>query len=409
VFLPFRDGGYHSDVLRTAVQRFRTHPLQTWLTLVGILVGTGSIILVVSLGLSGRRWVMEQIEGVGSHLIWATYQGTVTSGVARRLDDDIREADVRALAARHDLFSGVTPLIELHGQVTVQSRATVLTVLGTTANYPRVRKNLRMLRGRFLDEDDVATRAKVCVVNRHLYEALFDADEPTGKSIRSMGMTFSVIGEFEEPVDTLGQGDVTPDTIFIPVTTAWFFAPNQRVDTLFAAVRDFRLVDAAASTMGAMLRERHHAGSEYRVRSMAAIAGVARAISAGLIVVFVLIAAVSVVVGGVGIMNIMLASIERRTAEIGLRMALGARRADVLWQFFLEALVLGLVGATLGVAGGLGVPIIGHVLLPGAPIRVSVLSALLAFCFSCGTVAVFGIVPAYRAAQLDPVEALRHE
>jgi putative ABC transport system permease protein len=409
VSLPSRDRAYHADALSTALQRFRTHPLQTWLTLAGVVVGTGSIIVVVSLGLSGRGWVMAQIEGVGSHLVWATYEGTVTSGVARRLDDQIRDSDVRAVAARRELFSGVTPLVVLNGRVMVQSGLRDLTVLGTTANYPEVRKNVRMLRGRFLDEDDVAGRAKVCVVVRHLYEELFDAQEPTGKSIHTLGMTFAVIGEFEEPVDTLGQGDVTPETIFIPVTTAWFFAPNHRVDTLFAAVRDFRLVGASTKTLAEILRERHHAGSEYDVRSIAAIVRVARAISAGLILTFVLIATVSVVVGGVGIMNIMLASVERRTTEVGLRMALGARRADVLWQFFLEAVILGFVGSTLGVAGGLGIPLLAHFAFPAAPIRVSVLSAGIAFVFSCCVAAVFGVVPAYRAARLDPVEALRHE
>lgn len=404
-----REWSYHADVLAVALQRFRTHPLQTWLTLAGLVVGTGSVVLVVSLGLTGRGYVMDQIEGVGSHLIWASYEGTVTSGVSRRLDDQIREGDVRAVAAHTELFTGVTPLVVLHGLTTVQSRATDLTILGTTSNYPQVRRNLRMLRGRFLDDDDIATHAKVCVVNRHLYEELFGTEDEAGKALHSLGMSFAVIGEFEEPVDTLGQGDVTPETIFIPVTTAWLFASEDRIDTLFAEARDMRLVGAGAQMVGEILRERHRPGSEYDVSTMAAVVRVARTISSALILVFVLIAAVAVVVGGIGIMNIMLASVERRTSEIGLRVSLGARRGEILWQFLLEAMLLGVIGATVGAGAGLALPMLLRAIVPTVAVRVSYLSAFLAFLFSSAVATVFGVLPALRAARLDPVEALRHE
>jgi putative ABC transport system permease protein len=396
------------EVLETALHRFRTHPLQIWLTLIGLIVGTAAIILVVTLGLTGRGYVLEQIEGVGSHLIWANYRGTVSQGVERR-DDQIRDSDARAVAERTDLFSGVTPLVSLRGQISALSRATDLTILGTTANYPQVRKNLRLLRGRFLDDDDVDSQARVCVVNRHLYEELFDAEAPEGKTIRTLSMTFAVIGEFEEPVDTLGQGDVTPETIFIPITTSWLFTPAHRVDTLFAEVRDFDRMSGAVVAVEDLLRERHHAGSQFQVQSMASVVKVANAISWGLVVVFILVAAISVVVGGVGIMNIMLASVEQRTREIGLRISVGARRRVILYQFLLEALLLGGIGSALGVAVGVGLPLLARPFLRGIHLQVSVLSAVLAFAFSCGVTLLFATIPAHRAAQLDPVEALRHE
>jgi putative ABC transport system permease protein len=397
------------EAFDTALHRFRTHPVQTWLTLAGLVVGTASIILVVTLGLTGRGYVMSQIEGVGSHLIWASYDGTVTAGVSRSLDDQINESDVRAVSARTDIFSGVTPLAVLHGNLTLLSRARNLTLLGTTPNYPVVRKNLRMVRGRFLDDDDLAGLAKVCVVNRGLYEKLFGGDDGADKSVRALGTTFRVIGEFEEPVDTMGQGDVTPETVFIPVTVAWFFAPSRRVDTLFAEVRDFSRIPEATEALQQILAERHHAGSVYKVDSMTTVIRVANAISLGLIVAFVLAAAVSVVVGGVGIMNILLASIEQRTREIGLRMSVGARRADILRQFLLEALLLGIVGSSLGVAAGVGIPGVAKLALRGVDVRVSFLSIVLAFAFSCLVTLLFGAVPALRASHLDPSEALRHE
>src|SRR5215467_15766190 len=135
------------ETFEAATHRFRTHPVQTALTLAGLVVGTAAIIIIVALGLTGRTFVMAQIEAVGSHLVWASYEGTVTSGVSRTLEDNITDADVRALEARNDLFAGVTPLVELHGTVSVLSRASDISVLGTTPNYGTVRKNLRILRG----------------------------------------------------------------------------------------------------------------------------------------------------------------------------------------------------------------------------------------------------------------------
>jgi len=397
------------ETLETALHRFRTHPVQMGLTLGGLVVGTAAIIIIVALGLTGRAFVMSQIEGVGSHLVWAGYEGTVTSGVSRRRDDQITEGDVKAVAAREDLFTGVTPLVELQGTVTVLAHAANVAVLGTTPNYQTVRKNVRILRGRFLDEDDVTGRAKVCVVSRTLYEELFGGDDSSEKSLRTLGMSFTVVGVFEKPVDTMGQGEVTPRSIFIPITVAWFFTPTERVDTLFAEARDFSEIPHAAAVMEEILSDRHHQGSVFRVKTMTTVVRVAQAISFALILAFILAAAVSVVVGGVGIMNILLASVEQRTREIGLRISVGARRRDILQQFLLEALLLGVVGAAAGVAVGLGLPLAARFLFRQLPLQISLLSAVLAFTFSCAVALIFGVVPAYRAANLNPTEALHHE
>ena len=400
---------FNKEVFGMAVDRFRKHPVQTSLTLAGLVVGTASIILVVSLGLTGRGYVLRQIEGVGSKLVWANYRGTVNSGVSRGSDDFINEGDVHAIAARGDLFTGVTAILTLRGNVTVQSQSKALTVLGVMANYGDVRKNMRVLRGRFIDEDDLQQRARVCVVNKDLYRQLFANDEGSDQTIRTLGTTFQVVGEFEEPVDTLGRGDVVPETILIPITVAWYFTPTHQVKTLFAEARDFSEMPAAVKAVEEVLRDRHRAGSFYEVESMTAVLRLAQAISVALIVVFILAAAVSVIVGGVGIMNILLASVEQRTREIGVRMSVGARRRDILGQFLFEALSLGVVGAGLGVAIGLGIPYLVALVLRGVDVRVSPWSAIIAFLFSCGVAVVFGAVPAYRASSLNPSEALHHE
>jgi putative ABC transport system permease protein len=397
------------DTTLTALHRFRTHPVQTALTLAGLVVGTAAIILIVALGLTGQSFVLSQIEGVGSHLVWASYEGTITAGVARSRDDQITEGDVRAVAARTDLFSGVTPLVELHGTTPVLSRAATVSVLGTTPNYATVRKNLRIRKGRFLDEDDLAQRTRVCVVSQPLYQDLFGRDDSPEKTIRTLGMSFRVIGEFDKPVDTMGQGEVTPYSIFVPVTVAWFFTPSRRVDTLFAEVREFPNIPRAVATVEETLRDRHHQGAVFKVKSMTTVIRLARTISLGLIAAFILAAGVSVVVGGVGIMNILLASVEERTREIGVRLSVGARRRDILRQFLLEALLLGAIGSSLGVLAGLGLPLIARLFVHGVPIRISLLAAAFAFFFSCAVTLVFAVVPAYRAATLKPTEALRYE
>ena len=328
-----------SEVASTALQRFRTHPLQTWLTLAGIIAGTAAIIMIVALGLSGRAFVMSQIEAVGSHTLWATYEGNVTAGLAHTIADGINQSDANVIASRSDLFSGVTPLVELKGSVEAEGRAADFALLGTTPNYVTVRKNIHLLRGRFLDEDDLTGRSKVCVVSRALYDKLFPTDDRNTQTLKTLGTRFIVIGEFENAVDTMGQGEMSGDAIFIPITVAWMLTQSHRIDTLFAEVRDFDVIPTAQAAVEEILRQRHHSGSVFRVENMATVVTVARTISAGLLVVFILAASVSVVVGAVGIMNILLASVEQRTREIGIRMSTGARRRDILIQFLLEALV----------------------------------------------------------------------
>jgi putative ABC transport system permease protein len=246
-------------------------------------------------------------------------------------------------------------------------------------------------------------------VNRDLYRQLFGNEAPAGKTIRTLGTTFVVIGEFEEPVDTLGQGDVVPETSLVPVSVAWYFTPPRQIKTLFAEARAFSEMPSAIATVSQVLRERHRPGSVYEVESMTTVVNLARTISVGLIAVFILAAAISVVVGGVGIMNILLASVEQRTREIGVRMSVGARRRDIRRQFLYEALILGAAGSLIGVVVGVALPLIARAFVHGVEIRISGLSVVFAFLFSCAVTVLFGVVPASRASSMNPTEALRYE
>ena len=353
---------------------------------------------------------MSQIEGVGSHLVWASYEGTVTAGVSRTTDDQITDADVRAIEARTDLFSGVTPLVELHGTVSVLSRAADLSVLGTTPNYATVRKNLRILRGRFLDDDDISERAKVCVVNHALYDELFGKRRVAGEDDPHARHDLPGHRRVRQARGHDGSGRGHPVVDPHPGHRRLVLhAHAPRGHGLRRGARVLR-DPARRRDRREILRDRHHQGSVFKVKTMTTVIRVARAISFGLIVVFIAAAAVSVVVGGVGIMNILLASVEQRTREIGVRMSVGARRRDILRQFLLEALMLGVMGALDRRRRGSGARrSLVSSFVHEVPVRVSPLSALLAFLFSCGVTVVFGVVPAYRAANLNPTEALRHE
>ena len=208
------------------------------------------------------------------------------------------DADVKAIAARSDLVAGVTAILTLRGTVTVQSQAKTLTVLGVMANYADGPQEHAHPPGALPRRGRLPASGRAsCVVNRDLYEQLFANDESPDKTIRTLGTTFQVVGEFEEPVDTLGRGDVVPETILIPITVAWYYTPVRQIKTLFAEVRDFEALPAAVTTVEEILRERHRPGSVYEVESMTTVVRLARAISVGLIVVFILAAAVSVVVG----------------------------------------------------------------------------------------------------------------
>src|SRR5260370_31094760 len=210
--------------------------MQTWPTLAGLIGGTAAMIIVVALGLSGRAFGMSQNEAGGSHVVWATYEGNVTSGVAHAVDDSINESDLHAMAARTDLFAAVTPLVQTNGSVTVEARTVNIAVLGTTPNYIDVRKNVHILRGRFIDQDDLAQRAKVAVVSRDLYEKLFHNDDSPEKSLRVLGMTLTVIGEFENPIDTIVNGGTRPHAILVPTTVPWCLRPTPRPEPPFARV-----------------------------------------------------------------------------------------------------------------------------------------------------------------------------
>ena len=373
-----------------------------------MVVANASVILVVSTALTGRDFVVRQIQGVGSNLVYAYYEagGNVSESEA----DYITVADVDAV--RRELgprARGTAGVMGTWDRLVIDGRERQIRVLGAGVEYQTVR-NLEIPAGRFFDADDVETRAKVCLLTAALAEKLFGSSrEAVGKSVPVHGLRFTVIGVFREGVETLGQTEVAADSVLMPISVIEYFQTRERIDPLYISVRSAAEVEEVTALVERILVARHRPGSRYRVENLTAILTAAREIARALTAVLILVAALTLIISGIFIMNIMLISVAERTKEIGIRLSVGAERRQVKAQFLMEAVCLSMMGGLVGVAAGLAVPLTARVLLPDLTIPIAPLSVAAALAVSCAVGVVFGLLPASRAAKLDPVEALRYE
>jgi putative ABC transport system permease protein len=281
-------------------------------------------------------------------------------------------------------------------------------VNGTDQDYQAVR-NLVISSGRFLDAGDVARREKVALVTDHLAERMYGSPGAAlGRIMRLYGLQFTVIGTFHERVETFGQSEVERDTVVIPITVLRYFTPVERIDPLYVQARSSQEVERAAVRVQEILEARHRPGAAYRVDTLTSILNAAKNISLILSLVLVLVSAITLVISGIGIMNIMLVTVTERTREIGVRLAVGASARKILLQFLTEAIMVSLSGGLIGILVGVAMPLsVG--LFTDIRIPISWVAVAVAFGVSCLVGLIFGILPANRAAHLNPTEALRYE
>jgi putative ABC transport system permease protein len=281
-------------------------------------------------------------------------------------------------------------------------------VIGTDDSYQPVR-NIVVSSGRFLAPSDLSLRTHVAILTDKLAERLYGSrDAGLHQTIRLFGLQFTVIGTFHEKVETFGQSEVERDTILIPITVLRYFTPVERIDPLYVQVRRAEEVDSVAVRVQDILAARHRAGAHYRVETLTSLLNAAKQISLILSLVLVLISAITLVISGIGIMNIMLVTVTERTREIGVRLAVGAAKREILLQFLTEAMMVSLAGGVLGILVGVAIPLSVQ-LIADIRIPISAVAIVVAFVVSCGVGLVFGILPANRAARLSPTEALRYE
>jgi putative ABC transport system permease protein len=281
-------------------------------------------------------------------------------------------------------------------------------VIGTDRDYQPVR-NIVISSGRFLDEGDLRLRTKTALLTDQLATRMFGGRAAAlSQAIKLHGLEFTVIGTFHEKVETFGQSEVERETILIPITVLRYFNPVERIDPLYVQVRSPGEVDRVAARVQEILEARHRPGARYRVDTMTAMLTAARNISLILSLVLILVSAITLLISGIGIMNIMLVTVTERTREIGVRLAVGASPREILLQFLTEAILVSLSGGAVGILVGVAIPLsvrwFADIRIPISPMAI-----LLAFGVSCMVGLVFGILPANRAAHLHPTEALRYE
>ncbi len=399
-----------SEVVRLAVDSFRASKTRFLLTMLGMVIGSASIILVATLGSTGKQYALDQLTSIGPNKIELQYGGGTVSG-----PDNTSTPDYMTLDDMHTVLEQVpgivasSPMLEFHDNVSIGGGITKqTTLLGVSPQY-RIVRNLVVVSGRFFDDQDERAHEKVAVIVKPFAEELYGTvNSAVGRTISVKGIPFVIIGVFREAFDTYGQSEISSHTMLVPYPVVRYFTGTNTLKEIFFTMRNASMVVPASDRILAIVRSRHYAGSVYSAATLTDLLTSMAKIADMLTIVLTLGAGITLIVSGVGIMNSMLANVQSRIREIGIRKALGATSREIRLQFLTEAVFLSLSGGIVGTVLGLAIPLSLGLLSP-FKIPVSPWSAVAALTTSVLVGVLFGTLPANRAARLDPVQTLKYE
>ena len=400
---------YFGEALSFSLQALRANKFRSFLTALGLVIGNASVILVVTISITSRDYILDLIRGVGSNLIYAQYSAGTNS--ATSVDADfIKIADVDAVRQQFgSRIVAATGVMSNTGRLLINSKEEDVSVIGSDENYPFVR-NMVLTSGRFIDLADVTSRQHVVDLTEKLGIKLYgNVQDAVGQVIKLYGLEFTVVGTFKERTGTFGVSEITNETVWMPITVIKLFTPIERIDPMYIQARRAEDVRPLTASVKQFLESRHRAGARYDVQNLTAILEAAQRIALVMTVVLILVSTIALLISGIGIMNIMLVTVTERTREIGLRMAVGASRHAVLEQFLTESIVISMAGGFIGILVGVSIPLSVRFFTSAIRVPISVTSVLVAFGVSVAVGVIFGMLPANRASQLNPTEALRYE
>jgi putative ABC transport system permease protein len=396
------------EIVLLAIDSFRLNQIRFALTALGMVIGTASLILVVTIGLSGRRYVLTAIQNIGTNLIWAEYAGLSDASIVS-VRDYLTADDMNAVEQQVPGIRAASPVVNLHQFFTTGGgKERDVLILGVSPEYADIRR-LYLIAGRFFDQQDSLAHSKAALVTEKFALTQFgSAEEAVGRTLAISSVPFVIIGVFRERTDTFGQSEIVDETVLIPFTVARYFKGDDAVNQIYFSMNDSASVPWATTAILKAIKARHRSESVYDVGNLSEVLSMAGKTATAFSIILLLFSLVTLLVSGVGIMNIMLATVRSRIREIGIRKALGATFREIQLQFLAEAVLISLSGGLVGAVLAMLLPL-AVAFFTDYRLQVSWLSAVIAVLVSCAVGVAFGTVPAVRAARMDPVESLKYE